>query len=348
MSFELFFVLLIFLSYLLFFKKFKILCEDNTTSIHKKFIKNDKSPILIGGIFLVSVIIFFSEFNFYFVKLPLILIFILGLFSDKHILSNPKLRLFLQLLILLYVVVINDLKIFDLRNNIANIILSYSFLNILFTIFCLAILINGSNFIDGLNGLFIGYSILVLSSLLFIEFNFKKFEIIEYNLIKLLIFSLLILLFFNLFGIIYLGDNGSYLLSFFIGIYLISFFINNPNISPYYIASLLWYPSFENFFSLLRRLILKKNVSKADNSHLHQLFYLYFSKLKIMKKSISLNSFTAMIILTLNIPGFIIANTNPFSTKVQVLVIITNIITYILFYFWLSKKLGNEKSQHLC
>ena len=259
MSFQLFFVLLIFLSYLFFFKKFKILCEDKTTSMHKRFIKNDGSPILIGGIYLVSIIIFFSEFSFYIVKLPLILIFILGLFSDRHILSNAKLRLFLQLLILLYVVLINDLKILDLRNDIANTILSYSIFNTLFTIFCLAILINGSNFIDGLNGLFIGYSILVLSSLLFIEFNFKNLEIIEYDLVKLLIFSLLILFFFNLIGKVYLGDNGSYLLSFFLGIYLISFFRNNPNISPYYIASLLWYPSFENFFSLVRRLISKWN-----------------------------------------------------------------------------------------
>lgn len=344
MSFELFFVLFIFFSYLFFFKKYKILYEDNTTSIHKRFIKNDRSPILIGGIFLLSVIILFSEFNFYIVKFPLILIFILGLFSDKHILSNPKLRFFLQLLILLYVVIINDLKILDLRNDIVNTILSYSFFNVLFTVFCLAILINGSNFIDGLNGLLIGYSILILSSLIFIEFNFKNFEISEYSFIKLLIFALLILLIFNLFGLVYLGDNGSYLLSFFIGIYVISFFMNNPNISPYYIASLLWYPSFENFFSLMRRLISKKNVSKADNTHLHQLFYLYFSKLKIMKKSISLNSFTAMIILTLNIPGFIFANSYPFSTKIQILVIVTNTVFYILFYFWLSKKLGHKKS----
>ena len=94
MIFLLFFVLLIFLSYLFFFKKFKILCEDKTTSMHKRFIVNDGSPILIGGIYLVSIIIFFSEFSFYIVKLPLILIFILGLFSDRHILSNAKLRLF--------------------------------------------------------------------------------------------------------------------------------------------------------------------------------------------------------------------------------------------------------------
>ena len=174
MSFEFFFVIIIFLSFLLFFKKFKLLSENKDLSIHKKFIKDNKPPILIGGIFLVSVIISFSDYNFYLVKLPLIFTFILGLFSDKNILANPKFRLFLQLLILLYVVVINDLKILDLRNNIANIILSYSIFNILFTIFCLAILMNGSNFIDGLNGLLVGYALLVLSSLLFITFNFNK------------------------------------------------------------------------------------------------------------------------------------------------------------------------------
>ena len=46
----------------------------------------------------------------------------------------------------------------------------------------------------------------------------------------------------------------------------------------------------------------------------------------------------------LNIPGFIIASIDPFSTKVQILVIFGNIIIYIFLYFWLSMKLGHKKS----
>ena len=51
-----------------------------------------------------------------------------------------------------------------------------------------------------------------------------------------------------------------------------------------------------------------------------------------------------MIILILNIPGFVIANIYPFSTKIQILVIFVNIIIYIFIYFWLSMKLSHKKS----
>jgi UDP-N-acetylmuramyl pentapeptide phosphotransferase/UDP-N-acetylglucosamine-1-phosphate transferase len=54
-----------------------------------------------------------------------------------------------------------------------------------------------------------------------------------------------------------MGDSGSYLIAIIIGIYLIKFYELNILISPYYIALLLWYPAFENLFSLVRRLKTK-------------------------------------------------------------------------------------------
>ena len=45
---------------------------------------------------------------------------------------------------------------------------------------------------------------------------------------------------------------------------------------------LLWYPAFENLFSLIRR-SFKKNVSEADKLHLHQLIFRYLNK-KIFNK----------------------------------------------------------------
>ena len=52
----------------------------------------------------------------------------------------------------------------------------------------------------------------------------------------------------------------------------------SEQISPYYIANLLWYPAFENLFSIFRRTIYKKKNYKADNDHLHQLIFKYFKK----------------------------------------------------------------------
>ena len=48
-----------------------------------------------------------------------------------------------------------------------------------------------------------------------------------------------------------------------------------PNLSPYFFAVLLWYPAYENLFSILRRLKRKQTISKPDNLHLHILFKNY-------------------------------------------------------------------------
>ena len=51
---------------------------------------------------------------------------------------------------------------------------------------------------------------------------------------------------------------------------------NNYFISPYFIALLLWYPAFENLFSIIRKRIVKKDPLKPDNLHFHQLLFNFF------------------------------------------------------------------------
>ena len=87
----------------------------------------------------------------------------------------------------------------------------------------------------------------------------------------------MILFFFNLFELLYLGDGGSYLLGVFFGILLIDIYNNNNSISPYYVMNLLWYPAYENLFSIIRKISIKYSAFKPDNLHLHQLIYLNFN-----------------------------------------------------------------------
>ena len=44
----------------------------------------------------------------------------------------------------------------------------------------------------------------------------------------------------------------------------------------------LWYPAFENLFSILRRFFSKNKVDAADQYHLHQMIYNYFVTKKII------------------------------------------------------------------
>ena len=99
-------------------------------------------------------------------------------------------------------------------------------------------MINGSNFIDGLNGLVTGYYILITLMIVNLNLDINSEPMIPFLLV------LLILLILNLFNKIYLGDNGSYLLGFMFAIIAISVQNKNSQISPYFIILLLWYPCF--------------------------------------------------------------------------------------------------------
>ena len=151
-----YFIFVLILNYI--FKKFKIL-NSFSGSNHQKFV-ND-SVTLSGGI------LFFFPFLIIFFEIGLIFIFcaslflLLGLLSDTNNLNKPKLRLFFQFTILTFFVLSQKIEVLPTRiefidNNFQNTYLSY-----FFSVFCLLILINGSNFIDGLNGLLLGYVILI-------------------------------------------------------------------------------------------------------------------------------------------------------------------------------------------
>ena len=77
--------------------------------------------------------------------------------------------------------------------------------------------------------------------------------IINVNQIMILFYIVTFLFLLNIFNYLYLGDAGSYLIGFLFGYFLLEMNDLNPLISPYFIALLLWYPAFENLFSIIRK-----------------------------------------------------------------------------------------------
>ena len=192
----------------------------------------------------------------------------IGFFSDLNFFKSINLRFYLQLISVVLVVYFLDLYIQSIRIEFFdNLLKSYLF-KIFFTTFCLLILINGSNFLDGVNTLVIGYYALVLYFISNIDSGNSR--LIDDNFINLLIFSLLIFLLLNCFNQLILGDNGSYLISVFVGIYLIDLNNNNILISPYFIMNLLWYPAYETLFSIIRKVLTK-------NQHLARTIYTFIN-----------------------------------------------------------------------
>ena len=279
--FLIFFVFIIFFTIL---KKNNLLIDNVSYSNHKIIGAGNKSPIIIGGVYILTVHLIYNYDYSIFLTLSAILITLLGFASDKNILPNPKTRLIFQFFIIIFLTYFDDLKIDDIKIEFFNSFLLNEYFNLIFTVFCLAILINGSNFLDGLNGLLSGYYLIILITIILLTNSSNEIDIIDYNFVITVIYTLLIFLFFNIFGKVYLGDSGTYLLSLLIGSYLIKFNLNNHLLSPYYIAVLLWYPAFENLFSLIRRTLKKQKASLADNLHLHQLIFIFFSQKKLSQK----------------------------------------------------------------
>ena len=196
------------------------------------------------------------------------------------------------------------------------------------------VLVNGGNFIDGLNGLLLKYYLIVY---LFILFNFPDNSYVNTDFLSNLSIILSIILIFNLFGFLYMGDSGAYLLSILSGIYLINFSYNNDYISPFFIILLLWYPCFELLFSMIRRFKNKSKTYKPDTSHLHQFIYNFIKKnLNFQDKIIHFS--TSILINSYNLLIFTFAINFIYSSKALILTIILNIFVYISSYVFFKKK----------
>ncbi len=194
------------------------------------------------------------------------------------------------------------------------------FIYIFFYIFILGI-INAINLTDGLDGLASGIFIIASSEFLFLLHPYS------YDLsliISSLLGSVLGFLFFNFYpAYIFMGDTGSNLLGFFLGIfsfYTILFYGFFPGI--FYAFIILSLPILDTSFAILRRLAKGQHIFTADRSHIHHmLMNVGFShpKTVLFMWFVSLLSFVPLIILI---------HTDSFGLQVFTISI------YYLFLIW--------------
>ena len=312
-------------------KKNKFLL-NYTGQEHQTYTIKDQIP-LSGGLF---ILVFFminyeslgSDLFFY------LFFFSLGLFADLNVVKSPTHRFICQILFIILFVIYLNISIEDIRINFVNLYLQNYYFNIFFVSFCFLVLVNGSNFIDGNNGLSIGYFCIIFFNI--INLNNNEIVLFENSLLLSFLIILIIILFFNFSNKLYLGDNGVYLLSVYTGYTLINLFNNNPNISPYFIVNLLWYPAFEILFSMLRKLKLKHSPMKPDTLHLHQLLFFYYVKKLKLKKNIS-NSATGFTINIYNAIILYVSSISAHHTNLQILFIAISTLIYLFSYLSLLK-----------
>ena len=312
------------------------LLDNKESSLHKIFIdKNTKPPFSGGILILLSLFIFIpnSEINF---KIIIFLIFMIGFLSDINILKSANLRFIIQIITVFLSIIILEKYIQTVRVDFLDVFLTNFYFKLIFTSFCILVLVNGTNFIDGLNTLVVGYYLLII---FFISSFYNETDILILNYEILTYFSIILLsiLILNALNLLYLGDNGAYLLSFFIAIILVDLSNNIKILSPYYIVNLLWYPAYENLFSIIRKIKSKKSPLKPDNLHLHQLIFLFIKKNFKMKPKV-VNTFSGILINLFNLVIFIVATKNYSNTKFQLMLLLISLVIYNLIYVILNRK----------
>ena len=311
-----------------FFNKKKILLSK-TGDNHQLFVEKKSIP-LSGGMVISILSLFIFNFQIEIYYFVFILIFFIGLLSDIKILKSAKKRFFFQILSIFLFVVYYDLSISNVRVFFIDYFLENKIFSYFFVTFCLLIVVNGSNFIDGLNGLALGYYTIIVGILLNLNLYENFFNLNIILLIYLIIFIYLML--FNYFNKLYLGDSGSYLIGLSIAILLIITYNNFTNISPFFIVLLLWYPCFENLFSIIRKYKFSLSPLKADNKHFHQLLFNFLKK-RLNLSNLFANNLSSIIINIFNLGIFSMGSLNIFDSKLQITLIFVCIFVYGYSYF---------------
>ena len=313
---------------LLTFKKSKTnLLADNQFQKIQAFHEN--STYRVGGLIIFSLLVlvflylyFFKNiFSFEYISFCT-LFFLLGLTDDLKINIAPKFRLLIMITFLVILVISNEI---DINKT-----------GLTFVCVCFLFIINGSNLIDGFNGL-LGIHSLVIFIVLF------TINLINANndLIYILFYVSLLTLIFLKFNFpkaqIFLGDSGAYLIGILIAISVIKTSILNPSISPFFFCILLFYLFFEVFFSFFRKLfVARQSPLLPDNQHLHMLLYkVLFKKNKTkLNSNYTVSIYLNLIYFLLIIPGIIFMSNGVFCRYY----FFSLLFVYLYFYKILYEK----------
>ena len=324
----------------LFLNKYnlKLLIDDQL----KKPQAFHESPIPIsGGIgiffsFLILCFYFFtSKQIIYYEYLTFCsLFFILGFSDDLKLNVRPKFRLLIMIFFLIVLVITNKFYVENTGIGLLNRFLEIDIFALFFVCLCFLFIINGSNLIDGYNGLLSIHTLIILINLFFVNYFSGN------NDLALFIFCGILIIFTFLKynfpkATHFLGDGGSYFLGAFIAITVIKTSLANPAISPFYFCILLFYLFFEVFFSFIRKIAIERmSPLFPDKKHLHMLIYQSF--LKRNKNKLKSNYCVSIVInliyLTLTIPAIFMMNNGMFCKYYSIIFFLIYFFSYKIFY----------------
>jgi len=263
-----FIFLLLFIAELVYFKlanHFNIIDKPNERSSHTRI-------TLRGGgiVFYIGVLLYFALEGFQYPWFFAGLTFIAAIsFADDIRPQSSKLRLvvhFVAMALMFY-----QWNLFSL---------SWYF-TIFALIFCTGVL-NAYNFMDGINGITGGYSLVVAGALLYI--NVYQIPFVDNQFIYILLLALLVFNFFNFRpkARCFAGDVGAISIAF-IFVFLLGLLIIKTGDLSYLV--LLSVYGVDTVLTIIHRLILKENILQPHRKHAYQIMA---NELKIPQVLVSL------------------------------------------------------------
>ena len=279
-----FYLIFILLNIIIFFNIKKVSKIVNIFDVPDKKLKTHrkKTPLIGGTILLINILlliayqlVFFEEFLFFEkdhfkikdVASILILIlsfYFLGFYDDKYNL-NPLKKIFLSIIFIIISITLNkELLIVNFSLSFYDSKIFLENFSMIFTIFCFVILMNSLNFYDGINGQSCIYFLIAFSYLLI---STKKYEF--YFFVIIILIFLLIL---NLMNLLFLGDNGIYILSIILSVALIyEHNVYGNIIFADEIFIVLFLPGLDLLRLTISRLMKGNNPFYGDRNHIHHL-----------------------------------------------------------------------------
>lgn len=245
------FLLLISLVYFRLAIKFRIVDKPNHRSSHSNV------TVRGGGIiFPFAVIFWWMAFDFLHTWMVLGLIWIsaVSLLDDLYHLSR-KLRFGVQFLALS--MAFYDLGVFERVDWVILPLLYFVSLGI----------INAINFMDGINGILGLYALVFFGSMVAAQ---EYMPIFEESLIRYIILSVFVFLFFNLRkkALMFAGDIGSISIAYLMIYFLVQWYLAGHN---WTVILFLMVYGIDVFLTMAQRLKNKENITQPHRSHLYQL-----------------------------------------------------------------------------
>ena len=287
---------------------------------------------------IISLIIFFILYYFLFEKFLYdyfvlsIAFFSLGFFEDMKLKIAPNYRLLLMILILTIFMVFFSIEILRVDIPYLNLWMKNSIFSVAFVVLCFLFIVNGSNLVDGFNGLLAIHLIIINVILVYLNFNNGNQDLAWIITAQIVIlFSFLVFNFPK--ATMFMGDSGSYLFGSLVALNIIKTNNLNPEISSFFFGVLLFYLFFEVFFSFFRKLYLRKSPLKPDKKHLHMLLYSFLDKTKNFNDCNYLNSLIInLVYLSLIIPSFFFTENGLICRYIFFILLAFYIVFYSLLY----------------